>query len=226
MQTPLRAVLFDLDGTLVDNMAWHVEAWIEAAAALGHAITAARVMRDFAGRRNEEIFPMLLGRPVPPDELARLAEEKEARYRAVYAPHLRPASGAAALLDELASAGVVCGIASAAPRDNRELVLRGLGWAERFAAVVGAEQVRRGKPAPDLFLAGAAALGVDPAAVLVFEDAALGVEAARAAGMTVCGLTTGEPADVLLRAGAIAVAPDFVSLPSSVTALWRAPSEK
>lgn len=217
----VRAVLFDLDGTLVDNMPFHIDAWIESARALGREITAATVMRDFAGRRNEEILPALLGRPVPADELAALADAKEARYRELFAPHVAPVRGTLALLDELAARGVVVGIASAAPKPNRDFVLDRLGLRDRFAVVVGAEEVARGKPAPDLFLLGAERLGVDPRAVLVFEDAHLGVQAAVAAGMRACGVTTGEPAAVLTAAGAMATSPDLHDLPDALRALWR-----
>ncbi len=217
---PVRAVLFDLDGTLVDNMAFHITAWIETAKALGRTLTAATVMRDFAGRRNDEILPALLGRPLAPDELARIAHEKEARYRDLYGPHVALIRGASALLDALDAKQVRYGIASAAPKDNRDFVLDRLGLRARFRCVAGAEEVARGKPAPDLFLLGAERLGLAPAETLVFEDAHLGVVAARAAGMRVCGLTTTEAADVLLDAGALACAPDLASLPERVTALW------
>jgi HAD superfamily hydrolase (TIGR01509 family) len=217
----IRAALFDLDGTLVDNMAFHCAAWIETARTLGHAITAATVLRDYAGRRNDEIFPMLLGRAVPPEELAALAEAKEQRYRTLYDAHVAPIRGAAALLEELAAHGVACAIASAAPRVNREFVLGRLALSAGFAVVVGAEEVARGKPAPDLFLRAAERLGVAPEHALVFEDAHLGVLAARAARMRVVGVTTTESAEALRAAGALATAPDLADLPDDVRALWK-----
>ncbi len=220
-QRPVRAVLFDLDGTLVDNMRFHIEAWIETARSLGREITAETVMRDFAGRRNEEILPAMVGRAMEPAEVAAIAAVKEARYRELFDAHVAPIAGAVALLDELDACGVVCGIASAAPKVNRDFVLDRLGLRDRFRVIVGAEEVSRGKPAPDLFLLGAERLGVDAASVLVFEDAHLGVVAARAAGMRACGVTTTEPAAVLLEAGAMATAPDLAALPDAVRALWR-----
>ena len=218
---PIRAVLFDLDGTLVDNMPFHITAWIETARALGREVTAAAVMRDFAGRRNEEILPALVGRALAPAEVGALGDAKEARYRELYGPHVAPLEGAVALLDELDAHGVAYGIASAAPKPNRDFVLGRLGLRDRFRVVVGAEEVARGKPAPDLFLLGAERLGVDPADVLVFEDAHLGVQAAVAAGMLACGVTTGEPAAVLTAAGARATAPHLGALPDALRALWR-----
>ena len=219
MTVPIRAVLFDLDGTLVDNMRYHIAAWVETGRALGCELSAERVMREFAGRRNEEILPVVAGRQLIAAELERLAQEKEARYRALYAPHLALHAGADVLLTQLKAAGIACGIASAAPRANRAFVIEGLALGPRLGTVVGAEEVARGKPAPDLFLEAARRLGVAPGHTLVFEDARLGVQAACAAGMRACGITTGEPAEALLEAGAIAACPDFLALPASVAAL-------
>jgi beta-phosphoglucomutase len=216
---PIRGVLFDLDGTLVDNMPFHIEAWIATARALGHTLTAQRIMRDFAGRRNEEILPQIVGRPVPAEELARVAAEKEQRYRELFTPHLALIAGAEAFFGLLAARGIAYGIASAAPRANRDFVMDGLGLRARMHGVVGGEEVARGKPAPDLFIEGARRIGVPPAEVLVFEDAQLGVEAGRAAGMRVCGITTGEPAEALRAAGAFATCASYTELPGEVLAL-------
>jgi beta-phosphoglucomutase family hydrolase len=214
----LRAAVFDLDGTLVDNMAFHLQAWVQMGKKLGHAITAEQFERDFAGRKNEEIFPRLLGREVPPDELQRLADEKESTYRALYRAHVRPMPGVTALLDTLAARGIPCAIASAAPEGNRTLVLEALGWRPRFAAVVGPEGLR-GKPFPDIFLAAAKAIGVDPKDCLAFEDAVHGVAAAHAAGMTVVGIRSTTPAELLHAAGARWTARDFTELPAEVATL-------
>lgn len=221
MTAPVRAALFDLDGTLVDNMRFHIDAWIETARSLGRELTAERVMRQFAGRRNQEIFPLLLERPVEGEELERLAAQKEQRYRALFAPHLAPLDGAIALLDACQHAGIHLAVASAAPAPNRDFVLDGLGLRARFAAIVGSEEVARGKPAPDLFLEAARRLDVDPAGAIVFEDATLGIAAARAAGMRAVGITTVEDAESLRDAGAFATAPTFAALPPEVRALFR-----
>jgi beta-phosphoglucomutase len=222
MTQAIRAVLFDLDGTLVDNMNAHIGAWIEMGRKLGRELTREEILRDFSGRKNEELLPKVAGRPLEPAELEELAEEKEARYRELYAPDLRLLAGAEALLDELAAHGVAAGIASAAPRKNREFVLNGLGLMSRMGTVVGAEEVEHGKPAPDLFLEAAKRLRCEPQAALVFEDAMLGVQAGRAAGMTVCGVTTSEPAAVLQAAGAHFTIADFTQLPEPLRArLWR-----
>ena len=213
MAEVIRAVLFDLDGTLVDNMQYHVDAWIEMGKKLGHELTREHIQREFSGRKNEELFPLLVGRPLDASEVRRLSEEKEARYRELFAPHVRLVDGLETFLDLLAARGIAVGIATAAPAQNRDLVLERSGLAARIPVIVGAEQVKRGKPAPDLFLEAARQLACEPSATLVFEDAVLGVQAGRAAGMSVCGVTTGEPSEVLLAAGAHFTIRDFTELP-------------
>lgn len=210
---PLAAAIFDMDGTLVDNMRFHVQAWVSLSRALGLDTPEERFEREFAGKRNEEILPALLGRPVPPEELVRLAERKESHYRELYAPHLTPVPGARELLGRLHGAGVGLAVASAAPRANRTFVLEGLALRPLFSHVIGAEDVTRGKPSPDIFLAAARALGVEPSACVVFEDAVNGILAARAAGMFAVGVSTLTPAEALREAGAQWVIGDFSALP-------------
>lgn len=134
---------------------------------------------------------------------------------------MRVLAGLDAFLDRLAARGIAVAIATAAPAPNRQLVLERSGLAARVAVIVGAEQVKRGKPAPDLFLEAARQLGAQPSATLVFEDAVLGVQAGRAAGMTVCGVTTGEPSEVLLAAGANFTIRDFTELPPALLEALR-----
>jgi beta-phosphoglucomutase family hydrolase len=214
----LHAAIFDMDGTLVDNMRYHSEAWVALSRRLGVDATAERFEREFAGKKNDEILPVLLGRSLPSEELARLAEEKETHYRRLYSPHLALMRGAEAFIARLRGAGARLAIATAAPTENRTLVLDGLGIRSLFARVVGAEEVPRGKPSPDIFLAAARFLEVEPSVCVVFEDAVNGILAARAAGMIAVGITSTTPPEVLREAGAHFVAPDFATLPPELEA--------
>lgn len=213
----LRAAIFDMDGTLVDNMDFHNRAWVALARKLGlEDLTAERFQTEFAGKKNEEILPELLGRPLLHEELNQLAEEKESHYRAIYRPNLALHTGADAFLARLREAEVPMAVATAAPQSNRELVLDGLAIRSLFARVVGAEEVTRGKPAPDIFLAAAKALELDPTVCVAFEDAINGVISARTAGMVTVGITTTTSAEQLRDAGAHYTAQDFASLPSEL----------
>ena len=217
--TRARAAVFDMDGTLVDNMAFHADAWVAIARErLGLEVPRERFLREFAGKKNEEIIPVLapgLSRP----EVSSLALEKEEAYRALYRPHLRPLAGLGAFLERLRAAGVVCAVATAAPPGNRDLVLDGLELRGVFAHVIGAEDAPRGKPFPDIYLAAARALAVAPGECVAFEDAANGVLSARAAGMPTLGLLTSTTREALLDAGAAWVVPDFQAVPGELERL-------
>ncbi len=208
----LRGAVFDLDGTMVDNMRWHARAWIALVRAHASDPRSDAEIESFlyaqAGMKNEELIPLL----VPGGDVAALEEEKEAFYRKLYAPVLAPVPGLIPLLDSLRSCGVKLAVATSAAQANRDLVLDGLMLRPRFDAIVGAEHVRRGKPAPDIFLAAAEKLGVPPSDCIAFEDAPKGVQAAVAAGMQCAGLTTTSSEADLRAAGARWVAQDFTQL--------------
>jgi HAD superfamily hydrolase (TIGR01509 family) len=215
----LRGAVFDLDGTMVDNMRWHARAWI----AMVRAHTAdprsdeeiEQFLYAHAGMKNSELVPLL----VPVGDVAALEEEKESLYRKLYAPSLAPVPGLLPLLDSLHERGVKLAVASAAPQANRDLVLDGLALRSRFDAIVGPEHARRGKPAPDIFLAAAKLLGVAPSDCIAFEDAPKGVEAAVAAGMRCAALTTTSLESDLRAAGARWIAQDFTQLSAIVEKL-------
>lgn len=214
----VEGVVFDLDGTLVDNIAFHVDAFRVLASRHGFAAMDDATFQSFNGLKSEDIFPRLLGRTLTPSEIAALSDEKESTYRALYAPKLVPHRGATELLDRLRSAGAKLAVASSAPPANRSMVLDGLAWSERFDAIVASEGLR-GKPAPDIFLAAAERMGVAPTACIAFEDAANGILAAAAAGMIVVGITTNVSAAALIAAGARFTAADFLSLPAELDAM-------
>jgi len=183
-------VVFDVDGTLVDNMPLHAEAFERFAARYGlPAIT----MSDRArldGKRNREIFPVLFGRPIDDAELARLEDEKESLYRALSAGRLSPLGGLDRLLASLEAAGIPIALATSAPAPNVTHTLAELGLSHLEPRTVRSDEVPHGKPFPDVFLAAAARIGVAPPACLAFEDAPMGIEAARRAGMVTVAITT------------------------------------
>ncbi len=206
------AAVFDLDGTLVDNMTYHGDAWVALARRLGSAATREDFELRWAGKTAREIFPALLGRDVPEAEAAALEHEKESAYRSAYAPHLEPMPGLHAFLDRLDAAGVKLAIASAAPVENRDFVLSALGLDGRFVALATPGPLVRGKPHPDLFVRAAELAGVPCERCVAFEDAVNGVLAARAAGMPAVGVRTAASDADLRTAGAFTTIADFASL--------------
>jgi beta-phosphoglucomutase len=177
-----------MDGTLVDSRDHHWRSWREALAAEGVAVSEAEFLATF-GQRNDAILRGWLGADAAPERVRRIGEAKEAAYRRLVVERgLAPLPGAAEWLRRLDEAGWLQAVASSAPRLNLEVVLRALGLEGRFRAVVAAEDVKAGKPAPDVFLAAAARLGVPARRCVVVEDAEAGIEAARRAGMSSIGL--------------------------------------
>jgi HAD superfamily hydrolase (TIGR01509 family) len=185
-----RAVIFDIDGTIVDNMHLHAEAFGVFAERHGlPALTPADRAR-LDGRRNSEIFPILFNRDVGRDEWQAYEREKEGLYRELSKGRLRPIKGLQALIDRIQEAHLPMALATSAPQLNVEHTLAELGLSNTFAIIVRGDEVARGKPAPDVFIEAARRMNVDAADCLVFEDAPMGIEAAHAAGMRVVALTT------------------------------------
>ena len=183
-----RAVLWDLDGTLVDSADDHFQSWNDALRPEGRSVTREQFHASF-GQRNDRILTGWLGPDAPPGLAERIAEEKERAYRrGVRERGLTPLPGAARWVAYLHEHGWKQAIASSAPRANVETILDVLGWGRSLDAIVAAEDVRAGKPDPEVFLAAAAAVGVPPRQCIVVEDAAAGIEAAVRGGMRSIGI--------------------------------------
>jgi len=162
--------------------------------------------RQLDGKRNRDIFPVLFGRALADEELRSYADEKEGLYRELSRGRLVALSGLDRLLERLHARSIPVAVATSAPPENVRHTLADLGLDARLDRVVRADEVPRGKPHPDVFLAAARLLGVPPAECVAFEDAPAGVAAAKAAGMTCVGVTTSFTASALAAMG---VAPDF-----------------
>lgn len=197
-------IIWDVDGTLVDTAEQHFRSWLQISNELGKPFTRADFARTF-GWRNPEIVRALYD-PQASDELcASIGERKETIYRAMVrttGAQLLP--GVRDLLNEARSQGIPQAVGSSAPRGNLDLLLSAAGVADCFQSIVSGEDVSRGKPDPEVFLKGAAAMGLPPERCLVFEDAIAGVEAARRGGMACIAVTFvgHHPAEKLLAAGA------------------------
>jgi beta-phosphoglucomutase len=186
----LRAVLWDMDGTLLDSAEYHWLAWRDILHAEGYPITYDEFKATF-GQRNDTILRGYFGADLPDAEVERIGAAKEARYRDLVRERgITLLPGVGAWLERLREAGWRQAIASAAPLANVEAIVATLSIAPFFGAVVAAEDVQRGKPDPQVFLLAAERLGVPPARSVVVEDAPAGVEAAHRAGMRAIGART------------------------------------
>lgn len=203
-------VLFDMDGVLTANNAFHRRAWQEVAAdLLGLTLTEHDLDTKVDGGRNPEILERLTGQ-VPGDALLRTFHEaKESRYRELARGALREVTGLGAYLDALEARGLPVALVTSGDAVNVAFALKALGLEDRFAVRVLGEDVTRGKPDPEPFVLGAARLGLDPGACLAHEDAVNGVRSAAAAGCRVVALSTTAPPETLLDAGAQRCVPDF-----------------
>jgi len=183
-----RAVLWDMDGTLVDSGELHFATWRDVLAELGHRLTRAEFNGTF-GQRNDVILHRLIDPAMSTAEIARIGDHKETIYRQrVHTDGVALLPGALDWVQRLRAAGWRQAIASSAPRANTTAVIEGLGLQGLFDAIAAAEDVSHGKPHPEVFLTAAAMLGVAPARCVVVEDAPPGLEAGRRAGMPTIGV--------------------------------------
>ena len=195
------AVLWDLDGTLADSEEYHWLSWRDAMRAEGVELTYDRFLASF-GQRNDRILGAWLGEAADATRIRRIGDWKEAEYRRLAeARGLAPLAGAREWVERLHRDGWKQAIASSAPRLNVETMLHVLKFDGLIDAMVSADEVKKGKPDPDVFLAAAAAVSVPPSRCVVVEDAPAGVEAGRRAGMKTIGVNAKSPlaADVYVR---------------------------
>lgn len=210
-----KAALFDMDGTLVDNTLAHMRAFEIFCARYGVTGWKEKLSQAF-GMGNDDIMRLIMPAELIRERgLASLAEEKEAIYREIYAPEIRPVKGLVPLLESLRAAGVRCAVGSSGCRANVDFVLEKCRIGEFFDVRISGDRVTRCKPDPEIYLTAAAALGMAPADCVVFEDAKAGIESARRAGVgRVVALATTLPREVLEReTDADVIGTTFADLP-------------
>jgi haloacid dehalogenase superfamily, subfamily IA, variant 3 with third motif having DD or ED/beta-phosphoglucomutase family hydrolase len=207
-----KAFIFDMDGTLVDNMRVHSDAWRILLEENGVEMDEHKFLVATAGRTNREIIPEVFG-DVSEKRISELAVRKETLYREAFLPHRKPIAGVVEFLEESKGLGIKMAVATAASNPNMEFILDGLDLRKYFDAITTAADVKLGKPDPAMFLVSAEKLGVSPIDCIVFEDALGGFEAAKRAGMKAIGITTVNSADEVLKAEAVIEAhSDFLGL--------------
>jgi beta-phosphoglucomutase family hydrolase len=193
-----RAVLWDLDGVVVDTGEFHYLAWDEVLAEAGLPFSRQFFQATF-GMNNTGILTTLLGHEPPADQLTFISDHKEERFRQIIHGQVRPLPGVVQALHWFKQHGFKQAIASSAPPANIDFLIDELGLRAYFEAIVSGYDLP-GKPAPDVFLLAARRLAVDPIACLVIEDAVAGVEGAKRANMKCLAVTTTNPIEKLHRA--------------------------
>ncbi|MBS1653458.1 MAG: HAD family phosphatase [Bacteroidetes bacterium] len=183
------AFLFDLNGTMINDMPYHIKAWHSIFNNLGAGITMERMKAESYGK-NAEVIERILPGQFSDGEKEEMSWAKETTYQQEFRPFLKLLPGLDDFLNNTYAAGIKMAIGSAAIMFNIDFVLDGLSIRNYFSAIVSADDVKLSKPDPETFLKCAEKLAIDPASCIVFEDAPKGVEAAQNAGMKCVVLTT------------------------------------
>ncbi|MDH3710706.1 MAG: HAD family phosphatase [Cyclobacteriaceae bacterium] len=190
----MKGVIFDMDGTMVDNMMVHHRAWQRKLASLGFNMTIKEVMNEIHGV-NEEIIERIFGDRFTPEQRRRIAWEKEQEYRDIYVHELQPIPGLMSFLNTLQDESIPLAIATAAPPENVDLVLDNLNIRDRFESIVHSGNVTNGKPHPEVYRKSALNLQVPVQECLVIEDSVIGAQTALNAGSPAIIITTTHSAE-------------------------------
>ncbi|OOG76153.1 HAD family phosphatase [Algoriphagus sp. A40] len=204
----IRGILFDMDGTLVDNIPFHQEAWLRFLGNHGIHLRPEDFHAQNHGTLNEMIrkfFPHVESR----EKRIELGEEKEATYRHIYRPNLKEIEGLTPFLKFLQSQHISCHLATMGDQNNIDFTLNGLGIRRYFDTVTGGHEVLKGKPDPEIFIKSLKKSGENPENILVFEDSGGGIRSAKSAGLKVIGLATTHSKKELIEMGCVNVFSNF-----------------
>lgn len=189
MKKRYKAFLFDLNGTMINDMSYHIGAWHRLLNDLGAAISLKRMKEECYGK-NEEVIERIMPGRFSMEEKKKMGFEKEKQYQQEFKPHLQLLPGLSEFLGKAQQSGIRMAIGSAAIMFNIDFVIDNLDIRSYFGALISADNVAKSKPDPETFQKCAIQLGIAPVDCLVFEDAPKGVEAAANAGMDCVVLTT------------------------------------
>jgi beta-phosphoglucomutase family hydrolase len=206
------AFIFDLNGTMVNDMHYHEMAWYDVLVnQLKAPLTAEQVKLQMYGK-SAEMFERVFGKEkFSTEEIATISERKEARYRKEFLPDLKLITGLNEFLNNAKSKGISLAIGTAAPKLNVDFVIDNLNLGSYFPVIVGQADVVESKPHPEVFLQAARRLGVSPERCVVFEDAPKGIEAAMRAGMKAVAVTTYHTRDELKNHNVLFAIDDYTS---------------
>ena len=198
--TNVKAVIFDMDGTMINNMTYHKKAWREFFNRHDLTFSDEEFRQKISGKKNEQIFELVFNRQLSTEEIKKFTEEKEEIYRELYAPEIKEIEGLSHVIKSLKEKGIHLAIATTAPEKNRNFGLQALGLNGKFEVILGDEHVSKGKPDPEIYLETAKKLNIAPENCLVFEDTPPGVKAGKRAGMIVVGILSTHSKEELNKA--------------------------
>ena len=209
-QFEIKAAIFDLDGTMLDNNPYHLRAWKKYLEGKGRKISDEEYNANINGRTNKDVIRYLFGSGLNDEETLSYSLEKEAVYRELYLADIKPVNGLIDLLKFLRDRKIPMAIATSGIQVNIDFMFDHVPVRKYFQAVINSSHIRKGKPDPEIFLTAAKELGVPANHCLVFEDSVVGVTAAHAAGMKVVALSTTQSGSELRNADFTVT--DFASL--------------
>lgn len=198
-----KAVIFDLDGTLLDNNSYHRESWVEYLTSIGRHISEEEFNKNINGRTNKDVVEYIYGKNKSDEEITKHTLEKEALYRKIYKPFIKPVNGLIEFLEILKNKNIPMAIATSGIQPNIDFMFENIPIKKYFKTVVNSSHITKGKPDPEIYLKVALLLNVPPKNCLVFEDAVVGIRSAKAAGMKVIAVATTQPKEELAVADMI-----------------------
>ncbi len=211
----VEALIFDMDGTMIDSMPWHAKAWGEYARRRNMTIDVPDLMRRTTGRTAIECARELMQREVTHAETAEITHEKELIYRELFAAEFREVAGFGAFAKAAVARGLKIAVGTAGDKHNIEFAMSRLRMDPMPLAIVGGDEGFAGKPTPEIFLEAARRIGVAPARCIVFEDAPFGIEAARRGGMRAVAICSTHTPAQLAGPHVIAAVHDYDELAHS-----------
>jgi beta-phosphoglucomutase len=207
------AVIFDMDGVLVDSNTFHLRKWVDLFRAHGVPFTEEELPRMVLGPPNDVTFRRYLKTDLTPEQIDELDEELEANFRREIAPHARTMPGAQRLLEECHAQAIPLAVASAAMTKNVDFLISTLGLRGFFREMLSADDISHPKPHPEIYLKAAGKLNVDPPTCAVVEDSFVGIEAAKLAGMKCLAVaSTFSAEDLRLQTRADSIVPSLESV--------------
>lgn len=195
-----KAVIFDLDGTLIDNNAYHLKTWKVYLEKLNREISEEAYRKNINGRTNKDALEYIYNRKMTNEEAMVYALEKEALYREIYKDDIKPVDGLLELLETLYQKEIPMAIATSGIQVNIDFMFQHIPIKQYFKEIVNSAHITKGKPDPEIYLKTASMLNIPVENCLVFEDAVVGLNAAHAAGMKVIAITTTQSAEELKNA--------------------------